>query len=144
MEQNRLIIGFEHNFYNASNGNERYFSLGRAFFRNKENNLNNNSSKKSAIVTDFKANLSSHLKINSSLEFDSDLEKISRGSLGIVYEREERKNIQLRSIYKRDSKYLNLISGWSDDGLPINQIELISQWELSNKFLAFGKGLQRL
>ena len=45
LEQNRLIIGFEHNFYNASNGNERYFSLGRAFFRNKENNLNNNSSK---------------------------------------------------------------------------------------------------
>ena len=67
------------------------------------------------------------------------MEKISRGSLGIVYEREERKNIQLRSIYKRDPKYLNLISGWSDDGLPINQIELISQWELSSKFLAFGK-----
>ena len=139
LEQNRLILGFEHNFYNASNGNERYFSLGRAFFRDNENSLNNKGSKKSSIVTEFKADISSHLKINSSLEFDSDLEKISRGSLGIVYEREERKNIQLRSIYKRDPKYLNLITGWSDDGLPINQIELISQWELSSKFLAFGK-----
>ena len=91
LEQNRLILGFEHNFYNASTGNERYFSLGRAFFRDKENSLNNKSSKKSSIVTEFKANLSRHLKINSSLAFDSDLEKISRGSLGIVYEREERK-----------------------------------------------------
>ena len=139
LEQSRLILGFEHNFYNASNGNERYFSLGRAFFRDNENSLNNKGSKKSSIVTEFKADISSHLKINSSIEFDSDLEKISRGSLGIVYEKEERKNIQLRSIYKRDPKYLNLISGWSDDGLPINQIELISQWELSSKFLAFGK-----
>ena len=78
LEQNRLILGFEHNFYNASTGNERYFSLGRAYFRDKENSLNNKSSKKTAIVTEFKADLSSHLKINSSLAFDSDLKKISR------------------------------------------------------------------
>ena len=94
LEQNRLILGFEHNFYNASTGDERYFSIGRAFFRDKENSLNNKISKKSSIVTEFKADISSHLKINSSLAFDSDLEKISRGSLGIVYEKEERKNIQ--------------------------------------------------
>ena len=139
LEQNRLILGFEHNFYNSSNGNERYFSLGRAFFRDKESSLNNNSSKKSSIVSEFKANLSGHLKINSSLELNSDLKKISRGSFGIIYEREESKNIQLRSIYKRNPKYLNSIRGWSDDGLPINQIELISEWELSSKFLVFGK-----
>jgi lipopolysaccharide assembly outer membrane protein LptD (OstA) len=139
LEQNRLILGFEHNFYNASNGYERYFSLGRAFFRNKENILNNNRSKKSSIVTDFKANLSGYLKINTSLEFDSDLKKISRGSLGIVYEREEKKSIQLRSIYKRNPNNLNLTRGWADEGMPINQIELISQWELSSRFLVFGK-----
>ena len=51
-----------------------------------------------------------------------DLEKISRGHFGIIYEKNERKNIQLRSVYKRNSNYLNQLNVWNDQDLPIKHI----------------------
>ena len=49
------------------------------------------------------------------------------------------KRQQLRSIYKRFANYLNETSIWDDADQPINQLELISQWELTDKLLFFGK-----
>ena len=136
LEQNRLILGFEHNSYNPSNGVETYFSFGKAFLDDQEVNIG---SKKSYLVSEFKTKFRGNIKINGSIEISPDLEKISRGHFGIIYEKNERKNIQLRSVYKRNSNYLNQLNVWNDQDLPINQIELISQWALSNNYLFFGK-----
>ena len=136
LEQNRLILGFEHNSYNPSNGVETYFSFGKAFLNDQEVDIG---SKKSYLVSEFKTKFRGNIKINGSIEISPDLEKISRGHFGIIYEKNERKNIQLRSVYKRNSNYLNQLNVWNDQDLPINQIELISQWALSNNYLFFGK-----
>ena len=139
LEENRLIIGLEHNFYNTINGNRGYFSIGKAFFDNKEIIRERHDSMNSFFVSELSLDLTSNLKINGSIEVNSDLERISRGQLGIVYERDTRKNIQLRSIYKREIQNLNQSVVWNDSELSLNQVELISQWDLSANFLFFGK-----
>ena len=138
LEQNRLILGFEHRSYDTSNGDEIYLSLGRAFFDEQENNLSRNN-KHSSYVAELMTTISNNLSIRGVLKIDSNLETISSGQLGIIYKKDQRNNIQLRSIYKRHIKYLNEPSIWKDADLPINQLELISQWELSDQLLFFGK-----
>ena len=138
LEENRLILGFEHNYFDTSNGDEIYLSLGRAFFDDKENNLRGDS-KQSSYVAELRTTISNKLSLNGSIEIDSSLETISRGQLGITYKKDQRNNIQLRSIYKRFANYLNETSIWDDADQPINQLELISQWELTDKLLFFGK-----
>tara|TARA_B100001559_G_scaffold92335_1_gene77307 strand:- start:688 stop:2898 length:2211 start_codon:yes stop_codon:yes gene_type:complete len=138
LEQNRMILGFEHNSYDTSNGDELYISLGRAFFNEQEVNLRGET-KHSSYVAELITSLSGNLSISGTLEIASNLETISSGQLGLIYTKDQRNNIQLRSVYKRDVKYLNKPSMWDDADMPINQLELISQWELSDKFLFFGK-----
>jgi len=83
--------------------------------------------------------ISSNLSMRGSLEIASNLDTISSGEIGIIYTKDQRSNIQLRSIYKIDVKYLNEPSIWGDADLPVNQLELISQWALSDQLLFFGK-----
>ncbi len=138
LEKNRLILGFEHSYFDTSNGDEIYLSLGRAFFDDKEINLRGDS-KQSSYVAELRTKISNKFSLNGSIEINSSLETISRGQIGITYKKDQRNNIQLRSIYKRVANYLNETSIWDDAGQPINQLELISQWELSSKLLFFGK-----
>ena len=133
-----MILGFEHRSYDTSNGDEIYLSLGRAFFDEQENNLSRNN-KHSSYVAELMTTISNNLSIRGVLQIDSNLETISSGQLGIIYKKDQRNNIQLRSIYKRHIKYLNEPSIWKDADLPINQLELIFQWELSDQLLFFGK-----
>ena len=138
LEKDRLILGFEHNYFDTSNGDEVYLSLGRAFFDDKENDFRGDS-KQSSYVAELRTTISNKFSLSGSIEIDSSLETISRGQLGITYKKDQRNNIQLRSIYKRVANYLNETSIWDDADQPINQLELISQWELSDKLLFFGK-----
>ena len=96
-------------------------------------------SKQSSYVAELRTTISNKFSLNGSIEIDSSLETISRGQLGITYKKDQRNNIQLRSIYKRLANYLNETSIWDDADQPINQLELISQWELTDKLLFFGK-----
>jgi len=138
LEENRLILGFEHSYFDTSNGDEIYLSLGRAFFDDKEINLRGDS-KQSSYVAELRTTISNKFSLNGSIEINSSLETISRGQIGITYKKDQRNNIQLRSIYKRVANYLNETYTWADADQPINQLELISQWELSDKLLFFGK-----
>ena len=138
LEQNRLILGFEYNSHDASTGEEIYLSLGRAFFNEQDDSLSNEA-KHSSYVAELMTKISSNLSMRGSLEIASNLDTISSGQIGIIYTKDQRSNIQLRSIYKRDVKYLNEPSIWGDADLPVNQLELISQWALSDQLLFFGK-----
>ena len=56
----------------------------------------------------------------------------------MIYSKEVRKKIELRSIFKRNPKYLSEHFR-TNVGSMINEIELISKWEISNNILVFGK-----
>ena len=141
LERDRLILGIEYSSYEFSSNRERSLSFGRAFF-NKEEKLFADNSKNSSYVSDFKFNLIGDLKLNGSFELSSELKKIERGHIGIIYENDEKRNIQLRSIYKRQPKYLNNPVIWKDFDEPINQLEFIGQWSIAENFLLFGKVLK--
>ena len=141
LERDRLILGIEYNSYEFSSYNERSFSFGRAFF-NKEEKLFADNSRNSSYVSDFKFDLIGDLKLNGSFELSSELKKIERGHIGIIYENDEKRNIQLRSIYKRQPKYLNNPVIWKDFDKPINQLEFIGQWSIGENFLLFSKVLK--
>tara|TARA_Y100001970_G_scaffold247137_1_gene315657 strand:- start:602 stop:1450 length:849 start_codon:yes stop_codon:yes gene_type:complete len=141
LERDRLILGIEYNSYEFSSNKERSFSFGRAFF-NKEEKLFADNSKNSSYVSDFKFNLIGDFKFNGSFELSSELKKIERGHVGIIYENDEKRNIQLRSIYKRQPKYLNNPVIWKDFDKPINQLEFIGQWSIGENFLLFSKVLK--
>ena len=141
LENNRIILGFEHNYISSETGKERYFSIAKSFFSDKDLNLNNGINRDSSLVTEFNSEMTDYFHLTSELEIDSDFEKILAGSMGIKLIKDDRKNLQLRSIYKRDN--FNLKSyPWSDIDSPINQSELISQWALSPNLLLFGKVLK--
>ena len=141
LERDRLILGIEYSSYEFSSNRERSFSFGRAFF-NKEEKLFADNSKNSSYVSDFKFNLIGDFKFNGSFELSSELKKIERGHVGIIYENDEKRNIQLRSIYKRQPKYLNNPVIWKDFDKPINQLEFIGQWSIGENFLLFSKVLK--
>jgi lipopolysaccharide assembly outer membrane protein LptD (OstA) len=56
----------------------------------------------------------------------------------VSYVPEEKKRIEIRSVFKRNAQYLNE-SPWSKEDASINQIELITQWKLSDNLSFFGK-----
>ena len=141
LEKNRLIMGFEHNYINNETGKQRYFSIAKSFFSDKDFNKINEIKHSSSVVTEFNSELADYFHLTSELEIDPDFGKIMAGSMGIKFIKDERKNIQLRSIYKRDSFYLNSYP-WSDIDSPINQSEVISQWALSPNVVLFGKVLK--
>jgi len=56
----------------------------------------------------------------------------------MTYSKEIRKKIELRSIFKRNPKYLSE-QFRTNIGSMISEIEIISQWEISNNILVFGR-----
>jgi len=138
LEESRFVLGLEHNYYNYFSGQEMYLSFGRAFFRDKKRSFLEEEIVDSSYVSEFKTNLANNLSINSSLEIDKKFKKLLRGSFGMTYSKEIRKKIELRSIFKRNPKYLSEQLR-TNVGSMINEIELISKWEISNNILVFGK-----
>jgi LPS-assembly protein len=138
IEESRFVLGLEHNYYNYLSGQKMYLSFGRAFFRDKKRSFLEEEIVDSSYISEFKTNLANNLSINSSLEIDKKFKKLLRGSFGMTYSKEIRKKIELRSIFKRNPKYLSEHFR-TNVGSMINEIELISKWEISNNILVFGK-----
>ena len=90
---------------------------------------------------EFKQQLKNNLFTNGALEIDSDFGRVHSGSFGLTYERDEDKKIELRSIYKRLNPSINNLP-WFDKDLPISQLELLTQWSISDQFTIFGKLLK--
>ena len=63
---------------------------------------------------------------------------IRDSSLGMKFNKGPRKSIEVRSVYKREVLDLDSYL-WQDRYLPINQFEVISQWEISDSILLFSK-----
>ena len=80
----------------------------------------------------------SYLFTNGALEIDSDLDTVHSGFFGLMYERDEDKKIELRSVYKRLNPSISNMH-WFDKELAISQLELLSQLSISDQFMIFGK-----
>tara|TARA_Y100000739_G_scaffold221512_1_gene222067 strand:- start:254 stop:1168 length:915 start_codon:yes stop_codon:yes gene_type:complete len=136
--QDRVILGIEHQNIGLENSTNFNFSIGKAFFLKDEYMLRGKNKRTSPLVMEFKQQINSYFFSNGTLEINSGLDKVHSSSLGLVYEQDEDKRIELRSIYKRFNPSINNMP-WFDNDLPISQVELLSQWSISEQFVVFGK-----
>jgi len=141
LNQDRVILGVEHQNIDQENDTNLSFSIGKAFFLKEEYNLGGKNKRTSPLVMEFKQQIESNLYANGTLEIDSDLDRVHSSSFGLMYERDEDKKIEVRSIYKRlNSSTIDM--PWFDKDLPIYQVELLTQWSVSDQFMIFGKLLK--
>ena len=141
LSQDRVILGIEHQSIGLQSDSSLNFSIGKAFFLSDEYDISSKNKRMSPLVMEFKKQLKDNFFTNGMLEIDSDFDRIYSSSLSLIYERNENKRIELRSIYKRLNPSINKIP-WFDSELPISQIELLTQWSISDKFMIFGKLLK--
>ena len=141
LNQDRLIVGIEHQNIGAENDTNLSLSIGKAFFLKDEYSIGENNKRTSPLVMEFKQQIKSNLFTNGTLEIDSDLDRVHSSSFGLMYERDEYKKIELRSVYKRLNPSLSNMP-WFDKDSPISQLELLSQWSISDQFIIFGKLLK--
>ena len=141
LNQDRLILGIEHQNIGVENDKNLSLSIGKAFFLKDEFSIGENNKRISPLVMEFKQQIKSNLFTNGTLEIDSDLDRVHSSSFGLMYERDEDKKIELRSVYKRLNPSLSNMP-WFDKDSPISQLELLSQWPISDQFIIFGKLLK--
>ena len=138
LNQDRIILGIEHRNISLTNNRNLSFSIGKAFFLKDENIVGSKNKRTSPLVLEYKQKLNSYLFTNGALEIDSDLDTVHSGFFGLMYERDEDKKIELRSVYKRLNPSISNMP-WFDKELAISQLELLSQWSISDQLMIFGK-----
>ena len=138
LNQDRIILGIEHLNISLTNNRNLSFSIGKAFFLKDENIIGSKNKRTSPLVLEYKQKLNSYLFTNGALEIDSDLDTVHSGFFGLMYEQDEDKKIELRSVYKRLNPSISNMP-WFDKELAISQLELLSQWSISDQFMIFGK-----
>ena len=138
LNQDRVILGIEHRNIGLKSDTSLSFSIGKAFFLKDEYTIGGKNKRTSPLVMEYKQKLNSYLFTNGTLEIDSDFDKVHSSSFGLMYERDEDKKIELRSVYKRLNPSISNMP-WFDNELPISQLELLTQWSISDQFMIFGK-----
>ena len=138
LSQDRVILGIEHQNLGLQNNKNLNLLLGKAFFLDNGYSLDGKNKRTSPLIVEFKHRLKGNFFSNGMLEINSDLNKVYSSHFGLMYERDENKRIELRSIYRRLNPYINNMP-WLDNELPISQMELLTQWPISDKFAVFGK-----
>ena len=72
------------------------------------------------------------------MEWEEASNKINLVTLGFIYKKSNQKRIEVKSIYRRSNKDSQLMP-WLDLESPTNNLEILGQWPLSNKFHLFGR-----
>ena len=138
LNQDRFILGVEHQNITLNGELNLNLLIGKAFFLDDEYSLNSNNKRSSPLVIEFKNKLNGNFYSNGMVEIDSDFNKVHSSFLGLIYEQDENKKVELRSVYKRLKPSINNMP-WFDNNLPISQMELLAQWSLSDRLMVFGK-----
>ena len=138
LNQDRVILGIEHQKLGSQNDMNLNLLLGKAFFLDSGYYLDGKNKRSSPLIIEFKNRLKGNFFSNGMLEIDSDFNKVYSGHFGLMFEHDENKRIELRSTYKRLNPYINNMP-WLDSELPISQMELLTHWSISDKFAVFGK-----
>ena len=138
LNQDRFILGLEHQNMTLNGELNLNLLIGKAFFLDDVYSLNSNNKRSSPLVIEFKNKLNGNFYSNGMVEIDSDFNKVHSSFLGLIYEQDENKKVELRSVYKRLKPSINNMP-WFDNNLPISQMELLAQWSLSDRLMVFGK-----
>ena len=138
LNQDRVIVGIEHNQIDLKRDINLNLLFGKAFFLEDKYLLRRNNIGSSPLVLEFKNKLQGDFFSNGMIEIDSNFDKVYSSYLGVMFERGKNKKIELRSVYKRRNPYINHMP-WLDKELPISQMELLTQWSVSDRFIVFGK-----
>ena len=138
LNQDRVILGIEHQNMDLQNDTNLNILLGKAFFLDNEYSINGENKRTSPLVIEFKYKLKGNFFSNGMLEIDSNINKVYSSHFGLMFEHDKNKRIELRSIYRRQNPYINNMP-WLDNESPISQMELLTEWSISDNFMVFGK-----
>ena len=138
LNQDRVILGIEHQNMDLQNDTKLNILLGKAFFLDNEYSVNGENKRTSPLVIEFKYKLKGNFFSNGMLEIDSNINKVYSSHFGLMFEHDKNKRIELRSIYRRQNPYINNMP-WLDNESPISQMELLTEWSISDNFMVFGK-----
>jgi len=139
-ENNKIILGLERVSNRSDNNSYNSLSIGQAFYLNEMFYDEDSTIRRdtSPLVAEFKTKLNGDFWSKSLIEWDSASKKVNLASVGLSYQRNDLKRIEIRSIYRRQDPNKTYIP-WMDKDLKTNHTELVTQWPLSKSVNLFAK-----
>jgi lipopolysaccharide assembly outer membrane protein LptD (OstA) len=127
-ENNKIILGFERVSNRSDNNSYNSLSIGQAFYLNEMFYDEDSTIRRdtSPLVAEFKTKLNGGFWSKSLLEWDSASKKVNLASVGLSYQQNDLKRIEIRSIYRRQDPNKTYIP-WMDKDLKTNHTELVTQ-----------------
>ena len=140
LKTNKMVLGLEKISWEEKNNRYRSFAVGQAFYLDdQKNDLSPLFRKnKSPLIAEFQSQLKSNIWSKGVVEWEEASNKINLVTLGFIYKKSNQKRIEVKSIYRRSNKDSQLMP-WLDLESPTNNLEILGQWPLSNKFHLFGR-----
>ena len=140
IKSNKLIIGLQLISNKKNNQTHSSFSIGQAFYLNKQIDYMNPLAKRSRspFVAEFKTLISNNIWSKGLIEWDDRSSKINSASVGFTYTKDQKRRMELRSVYRRKDLNYSYIP-WQDLKTPTNQTELLMQWPFSKSISIFGR-----
>lgn len=139
-KNNKVILGFERISRSVTNFSYNSLSIGQAFYLNEGTDYLNSliDRNRSPLIAEFKTELGGKLWSKGLMEWDEKSKKINLASLGFVYKKNERKRIEVKSIYRRKDPNSVYIP-WIDMEAPTNHSEVLFQWPITKSVNLFGR-----
>ena len=139
-ENNKIILGLERVSNRSDNNSYNSLSIGQAFYLNEMFYDEDSTIRRdtSPLVAEFKTKLNGDFWSKSLIEWDSASKKVNLASVGLSYQQNDLKRIEIRSIYRRQDPNKTYIP-WMDKDLKTNHTELVTQWPLSKSVNLFAK-----
>ena len=96
LNQDRVILGIEHQNMDLQNDTKLNILLGKAFFLDNEYSVNGENKRTSPLVIEFKYKLKGNFFSNGMLEIDSNINKVYSSHFGLMFEHDKNKRIEFR------------------------------------------------
>jgi LPS-assembly protein len=138
-DRNRLILGLEHFTSSKRSVYSNYFSLGRAFLKEKNQPLiASDDINKSALVGEFKSFLNDKTWLTGMMEWNTTRDQLNSGFINVAHESDTGLSLNIKSSYRRNTSSSYLVP-WADRFEPVKNIEFSSQWPIFENLTVFTK-----
>ena len=138
-DRNRLIIGLEHFTSSKRSVYNNYFSLGRAFLKEKNYSSDTSSDmNKSALVGEFKSFLNDKTWFTGMMEWNSTNNQFDSGFINVARESETGLSLNIKSSYRRNTSSSYLVP-WADRFEPVKNIEFSTKLPIFENLIIFTK-----
>jgi len=139
-ENNKIVVGLERVSNALDRDSFNSVSIGKAFYLEDRTYYEDSSviRDSSPLVAEFKTKLRGNIWSKSLFEWDDESKKLNLASFGFSYQKNDRKRIEFRSIYRRQDPNKTYIP-WVDKDMKTNHSELITQWTVSKSINLFAR-----